>query len=88
MIFGLFSELGDRWAPTILETQDESVFVLNTQVMTCGEYWIGGSTNQTPVQSGFQHTDYISDDSGTEIVLITKINYYVRTNQKGRNYIK
>ena len=54
------SELGDGWAPTVLETEEEHDFIKQSQkgLSDAGNYFIGGSAFP-------QHTgsfDYFSED--------------------------
>ena len=67
----IYSGIGDGWAPAIPETFRE-LLVLD-EIVPCGFYWIGGSTNQEPgphppefilSSTHFGYDDYIPNDSG------------------------
>ena len=60
-----FSEIGNGWKPTVLDTQGEYDFIREGQKSfnSSAPYWVGGSANAT-LHAFFNYSDYIRDNSG------------------------
>ena len=63
----LILEIGNGWAPAVLDTEEEHDFVRISQKIytNSASYFIGGSTNQTNPSARFNYGDYIANNSGT-----------------------
>ena len=59
-----FPEIGEGWAPAVLDTQEEFDFIKEGQktFKNSEPYWIGGSTNQN---DKITYTEYIANNLGT-----------------------
>ena len=69
-----FSEIGDGWAPAVLETEEEFHFLQEALIFFASTYWygfyIGGSTCIAADQTTYPPIDdseYFDDDSGNII---------------------
>ena len=60
-------ELGEGWAPAVLDTQVEHDFIKATQqglfLQNFLSFWIGGSTSQ-PENTSIPFSEYTANDSG------------------------
>ena len=64
-----FSDIGEGWAPAILNIPEELDFLKHAQKSFINDrsYWLGGSTSKEP-WSTVNLSDYIPGDSGFDIV--------------------
>ena len=64
------SDLGDGWAPVVLDSLEELAFILKGH-KTIGRdyqrYWIGGSTNVNEGRA-LEYNNYIWNESGNNVV--------------------
>ena len=71
MIVLYFLDLGEGWAPAILNDQREADFIRAGQRLFCHNdksYWIGGSTNVHPWNI-FHIDEYNTGDTGNMMVI-------------------
>ena len=71
-----FLDLGEGWAPAILNGQREADFIRAGQRLFCHNdrsYWIGGSTNVQPWNI-FHISEYNTGDTGNMILIFTARN--------------
>ena len=64
-----FTDLGERWAPAVLDSEEELAFIRGGEIgnNVPNNYWIGGSTD---ADSGsiLQYSDYITSREGNCII--------------------
>ena len=61
------SEIGNRWKPVVLDTQEEYDFIKEGQksLNNSVHYWIGGSSNANVTHNTvLNFADYIGNNSG------------------------
>ena len=63
----IFSDLGEGWAPAVLNNEEELKFIEEGQKKNTmiSRYWIGGSTSK---DSTIGYSDYYTNGSGNHIV--------------------
>ena len=64
-----FSDLGDGWAPAVLDSQEELDLIRQGQKRNreLWSYWIGGST-AAEIDSTIKYSNYYTNGSGNHIV--------------------
>ena len=61
-----FLEIGDAWAPAVLNSKQELAFISKFHKIISEEYWIGGSTNMTSGMN-IKYSQYYSNRSGNHL---------------------